>query len=229
MTLAGRIDAVREKIAEAARRAGRDPAEVQLVAVTKTVPAEVIAEAYAAGLRIFGENRVQEAAAKIPKVPGPTWHLIGHLQRNKARKAVGLFSMIQSLDSLRLAETLDRLGRERGRPVETLVEVNLAAEPTKSGVSPRELPGLLDRLERAEGIRVRGLMAVPPFEEDPEASRSWFRALRRLAEAERPRRGGPIELVHLSMGMSHDFEVAIEEGATIVRVGTAIFGPRPSP
>jgi len=224
------LASVRERIAAAARRAGRDPAAVTLVAVTKTVGADVVERALRAGIEVVGENRVQEAAAKKPLVQVPAcWHLIGHLQRNKARKAVELFDLIESLDSVRLLETLDRLGRERSRPVEAFVEVNLAGEATKAGVSPEELPQLLDAVAGRSGLRVRGLMTVPPWSDDPESSRRWFRQLRRLAERERRRERPGVDLRDLSMGMSHDFEVAVEEGATVVRVGTAIFGPRPRP
>ncbi len=228
MTVTERVREILGRIESAARRAGRDPAEVVLVGASKRQPIERLLEARDAGVRVFGENRVQEALGKIPQVPGVRWHMIGRLQRNKARRAAEAFELIHSVDSLRLAEVLDRLGRERGRPVECLVEVNVGGEETKGGVAPAELPGFLEALAGREGLRVLGLMTLPPWREDPEEVRPYFRQLRRLAEEAAARRLPGIEMRHLSMGMSHDFEVAIEEGATFVRIGTALFGPRPA-
>jgi hypothetical protein len=221
-----RVREVKSRIEAAARRAGRDPAAVTLIGASKTVDPELVRAALAAGVEIFGENRVQEAERKISAAPGGRWHLIGHLQRNKARRAVELFEMIQSLDSVRLAEVLDRIGQERGRPVDALVEVNLGGEATKSGFDPAELSFALDELAGRPGLRILGLMTIPPFFDDPTLSRPFFRRLRELAH-EYSRRGLPgASFGHLSMGMSGDYEVAVEEGATFVRIGTALFGGR---
>ena len=214
------LQRVLERVARAAERAGRRANDVLLIAVSKTVEAERIAQALAAGVRALGENRVQEARAKIAELGRPApWHLVGQLQTNKAKEAVDLFDVIHSLDRLELARELDKRARGRGRPVEALVQVNVAGEGQKGGVAPDGLPALLDAVAGLGHVRVRGLMAIPPEAPDAEGARPWFRALRKLGE----RHG----LVELSMGMSGDFEVAIEEGATMVRVGTAVFGPRP--
>ena len=213
------LERVQASIAAACRRAGRSPDDVLLVAVSKTMPVERVAAAIEAGVAALGENRVQEAKEKIESLGHPVpWHLIGHLQKNKARDAVRLFDWIQSVDGLDLAVEIDRRARAEGRTVEALVEVNLAEEPQKDGVRPDDLKALLDAMGQLGHVRVRGLMAIPPAVEDPEATRLHFRRLRELRD-----RAG---LEHLSMGMSADYAVAIEEGATIVRVGTAIFGPR---
>jgi len=215
------LERVRERIARAAERAGRPADDVLLVGVSKTVDAGRIREALAAGLGALGENRVQEARAKIAELGRPVpWHLVGHLQTNKAREALELFDVIHSLDRIELARECDKRARARGRAVETLVEVNLAGEASKGGVAPGRLAALLDALAPLAHVRVRGLMAIPPEAPAPEAAREWFRALAKL--------GAQHGLAELSMGMSADFEVAIEEGATLVRVGTAIFGPRPA-
>jgi len=216
------VDRVRERIARAAERAGRRADDVLLVAVSKTVAADRIREAVAAGIPALGENRVQEARDKIAVLGRPVpWHLIGHLQTNKAKEALQLFDLIHSLDRIDLARELDRRARAAGRVVDVLVEVNVGAEPSKGGWSPAAVATALDALTALGHLRVRGLMAIPPEVARPEDARPWFRELRTLAE----RHG----LRELSIGMSHDFEVAIEEGATMVRVGTAIFGPRSSP
>lgn len=216
----GNVERVCERIARAAERAGRRAAEVLLVGASKTVDVERIGQAIAAGLPALGENRVQEARPKIQALGWPVpWHLIGHLQTNKVKEALELFDVIESLDRLALAEECDRRARARGKPIEALLEVNLAAEPSKSGVSPDDVPATLEAIAKLAGIRLRGLMAIPPAVTAAEEARPWFRRLHGLAE----RHG----LADLSMGMSHDFEVAVEEGATMVRVGTAIFGPRP--
>lgn len=215
------LDRVRERVARAAARAGRRADDVLLIGVSKTVEVERIRAAIAAGIAALGENRVQEAKGKIESVGHPVpWHLIGHLQTNKARDAVALFDVIHSVDRLDLAREIDKRAHAAGRVVEALVEVNVAGEAQKGGVAPDGLPALLDAIATLSGLRVRGLMAIPPAAENSDDSRRWFAALRRLAE----RHG----LKELSMGMSADFEAAIEEGATMVRVGTAIFGPRPS-
>ena len=224
------LEKVRERISRAAQRAGRKPEDVLLVAVSKTVPVDRIREAIEAGVPALGENRVQEAKEKIhllgrTRVP---WHLIGHLQTNKVKDAVALFNLIQSVDRLALAEELDRRARAADKRVGVLVQVNVAGEATKSGFSPDELRHALEALSRLEGLNVRGLMAIPPEPQEPEDSRPYFKTMRTLLETARGWRIPGLDLDALSMGMSADFEIAIEEGATIVRVGTAIFGPRPA-
>lgn len=216
------LRAVQKKIAEAAVRSGRDPGEIKLVAVSKTHPAEVLKAALDAGAHAFGENKVQEAEGKIPEVGrnGAEWHLIGHLQSNKARKAVQLFDVIHSIDSVKLAERLERICKEEGRQeLPVLIQVDLAGEETKSGIPVDDLPELIEYLRSSRHLQLIGLMVMPPYFGDPEATRPYFNRLREIRDRLVP--GG-----ELSMGMSHDFEVAIEEGATIVRVGTAIFGER---
>ena len=229
--LCARAAEVLGRVERAARRAGRDPSEVRLVAVSKTHPAALVREAArAAGLREFGENRVQEAGAKIDElkdVPDLRWHLIGHLQPNKARRAVRLFDLIHTVDAAPLAERLERICAEEGREqLEVLAQVDLAGEAAKSGATEAELPALFEVLGRCERVRCRGLMLLPPFFEDAERVRPFFRRLRELRD-EWGARGafGPVA-GELSMGMSHDYEAAIEEGATLVRVGTAVFGER---
>jgi pyridoxal phosphate enzyme (YggS family) len=227
--IADRVAAIRERIARAAERASRPPGDVTLVAISKTHPAEAVRDAFAAGVRDFGENRVQEAEPKIAATAdlvasGLCWHLVGHLQSNKARKAAALFGVVQSVDSLELAERLARVGVETDRPVRALVQVDLAGEETKFGLPEGELLPALQELRGMEGLRIEGLMVLPPYFEDPERARPYFRRLRSLHD--RAQAAGLLEGRHLSMGMSHDFEAAVEEGATIVRVGTAIFGER---
>lgn len=224
--IARRVARLFERIETACHRGGRNLREVTLVAASKTMPVEAIRAAAEAGVAVFGENRVQEAIRKIEALPGLHWHMIGTLQRNKARKAIDLFEMIHSVDSLELGLTLERLGRERHRPVEALLEVNVGGEETKGGFPPGEIPETLRRLAGLEGLRIRGLMAIPPPVADPEESRRPFRTLRQLAE-DLDRLSLPlVAMQELSMGMSDDFEIAIEEGATLIRVGTALFGPR---
>jgi pyridoxal phosphate enzyme (YggS family) len=214
------LDRVRERIAKAAERAGRRASDVLLIGVSKTVEVARIRQAIDAGVAALGENRVQEARDKVSELGRPVpWHLIGHLQTNKVRDALELFDLIHSLDRLDLAKELDKRARARGRTVDVLVEVNVAAEASKGGVTPDGLGELLDAVAAMSSMKVRGLMAIPPEAKDPDDSRVWFRALRKLGER--------YSFSELSMGMSGDFEVAIEEGATMVRVGTAIFGPRP--
>jgi pyridoxal phosphate enzyme (YggS family) len=225
------IQSIQERIDSAARRAGRRPEEIALMAVTKTHPPERIREAHAAGLRLFGENRVQEFAGKAPALAdlaAAEWHMIGHLQTNKAGKTVELFSAVDSVDSLKLAERLDAAARALNKKLSVLIEINVGGEAAKSGLAPdsRDLEGLLHRAPRFEALEFRGLMTVPPFANDPEQARPYFRALRDLRDTIAARRLPAIGLDVLSMGMSHDFEVAIEEGSTCVRVGTAIFGTR---
>jgi pyridoxal phosphate enzyme (YggS family) len=212
---------VRERIAAAAERAGRRPDDVLLIAVSKTVEAERVREAIEAGVPALGENRVQEAKAKVAVLGRPVpWHLIGHLQTNKVKDALAIFDVIHSIDRLEVARECERRAAGGGRPIDVLLEVNVANEPQKSGFAPDAVPAALEALAGLAHLKVRGLMAIPPVVERAEESRWAFRALRALAE----RHG----LGELSMGMSGDFEVAIEEGATMVRVGTAIFGPRPA-
>jgi pyridoxal phosphate enzyme (YggS family) len=229
--IADRVAAVRERIARAAERAARPPGDIRLVAISKTHPPEAVREAFAAGVTDFGENRVQEAEPKIAatvdlRESGLRWHLVGHLQSNKARRAAALFEVVQSLDSLDLASRLARSGAEAGRPVRALVQVDLAGEETKFGLPEEELLPVLEALRGKEGLRIEGLMVLPPFFEEPERARPYFRRLRSLHD--RAQAAGLLEGRELSMGMSHDFEAAVEEGATIVRVGTAIFGERQS-
>lgn len=231
VTIAERCRFVRSRIDAAARRARRDPASVTLVAVTKSVEPAAIRHALAAGIRDFGESYVQEAIGKIPRVAEqwtepdrPRWHLIGHLQRNKAAAAVPLFDLMHALDSEELALRLDRIGAQHDRMVRALLQINVAGESTKSGVAVDAAAALIERVWPLRHLRVEGLMAIPPAPRDPEDSRPHFQALAALASALGAR---GFDLVHLSMGMTADYEVAVEEGATLVRVGEAIFGPRP--
>jgi pyridoxal phosphate enzyme (YggS family) len=213
------LERVRERIARAAERAGRRGADVLLIGVSKTVDVARIGRALTAGLPALGENRVQEARDKIAALGHAVpWHLIGHLQTNKVRDALELFDVIHSVDRLDVARECDRRARQRGRAVDVLVQVNVAGESSKGGFAPDELGRALEAIGGLAQVRVRGLMAIPPHEERAEDARPWFRTLASLAKQH--------DLPELSMGMSADFEVAIEEGATMVRVGTAIFGPR---
>lgn len=222
--IAWNLEEVRKRLEAAARRAGRNPAAVKLVAVSKTVDLDRIQEAVAAGQKIFGENYLQEAREKIAALgPGVTWHLVGHLQTNKAKAAVELFQLIHSVDRLHLAQALEKAAAHQQKIQEILLQVNLAGEESKSGATPEAAPELLREIARLPHLRVLGLMIMPPFL-DPEAVRPYFRALRELRDRLRQLDLGP--LPELSMGMSEDFEVAVEEGATLVRVGTAIFGRR---
>ncbi|MEO0079882.1 MAG: YggS family pyridoxal phosphate-dependent enzyme [candidate division WOR-3 bacterium] len=227
MTIAENIAALQKRIQAACDRTGRNRSEITLVAVSKAKPPELVMEAIHAGITDIGENRIQEAAAKKPLVTLPArWHLVGTLQTNKVKKALELFEVIHSVDSFHLAEEIQRRCEQAQRRVKVLVEVNTTAEPTKHGVTPDGLAGLVAALLRLDRLELLGLMTIGPgwAVQEPEASRSCFRELARLAEETRQRFGIP--LPHLSMGMSSDFEPAIEEGATILRIGTAIFGPR---
>jgi pyridoxal phosphate enzyme (YggS family) len=234
MSIAENVNAIRERIAQAAARVGRDPDSITLMAVSKTVEPERIQEAYAAGLRIFGENRVQEFEGKsvgLSELKDAEWHLIGHLQSNKAKKAAELFHAVDSVDSLRLAEKLNQAAAETHKKLEVLIEIKVGEEESKAGIpldSP-ELQTLLNAAPKLESLQIRGLMTVPPFTDDPEGARPYFRLLRDLRDKIATRKMPGIQMDVLSMGMSHDFEVAIEEGSTCVRVGTAIFGSRPKP
>jgi pyridoxal phosphate enzyme (YggS family) len=224
---------VRERIDRAARRAGRRAEEITLVAVTKTVPAQRVTEAIREGLTVLGENRVQEAREKIPRIPlSAEWHLVGHLQSNKAAAAAELFSMIHSVDSGSLARRLDRACEAADRRLEVLLQVNVSGEQAKSGLRPDELHAALEEAASCARLRLAGLMTIPPLAEDPEESRPHFARLKGLLEeAHGWLPAGPVReaMHHLSMGMTDDFEVAIEEGATLVRVGRAIFGERQEP
>ena len=218
----------------AAVRAGRSPEEVALMAVSKTQPPERIREAYAAGLRLFGENRVQEFAGKaaaLTDLREAEWHMIGHLQANKAAKAVELFAAVDSVDSVKLAVKLDGAAREVGKKLSLLIEVNVGGEAAKSGMAAdsRELEDLLVVAPQLEALEFRGLMTVPPFTEDAQNARPYFRKLRELRDSIAARKLPGVAMEVLSMGMSHDFEIAIVEGSTCVRVGTAIFGERAKP
>jgi pyridoxal phosphate enzyme (YggS family) len=219
--LSDRLAAVRARVAAACRRAGRDPAAVTLVAVTKTVSVRVARVAAELGAGDLGENRPQELWKKAAEVPSARWHLIGHLQRNKIDRTVPLVTLIHSVDSVRLLAALDAFGRKRGEPVPVLLEVNCSREAAKGGFSPADVPALSDSLVSLAGMSVRGLMTMAAFHDDPEVCRPTFVELRRRRDELRSRTG--LELSHLSMGMSNDFEVAVEEGATFVRVGTTLF------
>ena len=223
--IADNLARVREEIARAAAQAGRDTSTIRLIAVTKTFPPETVQAAYECGQRDFGENRVQEFRQKLPslRAPGATFHLIGRLQSNKVHPATA-FDWIQTVDSYRLAVRLSKAAVEAGKTVSVLIEVKLSEEAAKTGVPEAELLQLVSAAAPLAGLDLRGLMGMPPYTEDPEASRPYFRRLRELRD--RLRGAGFPQLEELSMGMSHDFRVAIEEGATMVRIGTAIFGPR---
>lgn len=231
MAIFENIAAVRQRVAEAARRAGRRAEEIELMAVSKTHPPERVREAHAAGLHLFGENRVQEFAGKataLADLPGADWHMIGHLQTNKAGKAAELFSAVDSVDSVKLADRLDATALSLGKKLGVLIEINVGGEAAKSGVAPdsHELEALLKAAPRLEALEFRGLMTIPPFTDNPEDARPYFRKLRELRDAVAARNLPAVGMAVLSMGMSHDFEFAIEEGSTCVRVGTAIFGQR---
>jgi pyridoxal phosphate enzyme (YggS family) len=231
MSVSENLAAVRDRINRAARRAGRSPEKITLMAVGKTQPPQRIREAYTAGQRLFGENRVQEFDGKIEALldlEDADWHMIGHLQTNKAAKTAELFRSVDSVDSLKLAEKLNAAARALGRKLGILIEINVGGESAKSGLAPASLAleDLLGSAPRLEALVFRGLMTVPPFTEDPENARLYFRKLRQLRDAIAARKLPSVAMDEISMGMSHDFEVAIEEGSTCVRVGTAIFGER---
>lgn len=227
--IAQNLESVRERIERAAVACGRSSAEVALIAVTKTFPVEIIEEAVAAGHLFFGENRVQEAEPKIRHFaarPELQWHLIGHLQSNKARPAAELFQAIHSIDSLRLAQKLSHAAVELDRRISVLVQVDLGEEETKFGTPRSAAPALVKDIVNLPGLQLNGLMTIPPFFEDGERTRPFFAELRKLRDRLEEETAGCLGQRHLSMGMSHDFEVAIAEGATMIRVGTAIFGER---
>jgi pyridoxal phosphate enzyme (YggS family) len=231
VSIADNIARLRDRIAAAAQRAGRNPTEITLMAVTKTFPVEPIRQAYAAGMRVFGENRVQEFAGKaggLHDLTDARWHMIGHLQSNKASKAAELFHAVDSVDSLRLAERLNESAKAAGKQLGVLIEINVGGEAAKSGVAPGspELDRILTAVPRLQHLQVRGLMTVPPFSDDAEFARPYFSRLREIRDQIRRSGLSGSDMAVLSMGMSHDFEVAIEEGSTCVRLGTAIFGSR---
>jgi pyridoxal phosphate enzyme (YggS family) len=228
ISLQARLGGVRERVARAAGRAGREPSSIRLVAVSKTFSVDYVRAACEAGQLDFGENRVQEALAKVSGTTdlGLHWHLIGHLQSNKVRKAVSIFDAIHSIDSPSLLQSVDAAAAATGRTPEVLVQVDLASEPTKHGAKRDEVASILKVAETCRAVKVRGLMLLPPFAEDPEEVRPYFAALRSLRDGFLAEGLAPTMLSELSMGMSHDFEIAIEEGATLVRVGSAIFGSR---
>jgi pyridoxal phosphate enzyme (YggS family) len=224
--IADRLEEIQRRLQAACRRAGRDPASVELMAVSKNHPPEAVRAAADLGLRLFGENRVQEGKAKIPLCPGNLrWHLIGHLQTNKARDAVQYFHLIQGVDSLRLAEELQKRAEAAARTVPILLEVNVAGESTKFGYRPDAVLAELGQLNALRRLEIHGLMCMAPYSPNPESARPIFRRCRELARACEQSLGAPLPV--LSMGMSGDFEVAIEEGSTLVRIGTALFGERP--
>lgn len=231
MSVAENVAFVRDRIVASARRSGRRPEEILLMAVTKMFPPERIKEAFDAGLRLFGENRVQEFAGKagaLRELHDAEWHMIGHLQTNKASKAVEFFTAVDSVHSLRLAQKLNASAQQLGKKLVVLIEINVGGEAAKTGVAPgaSDLEELLQAASQLKSLEIRGLMTVPPFTEDPQQARPYFRQLQELRDEIAARRLPAIGMDVLSMGMSHDFEVAIEEGSTCVRVGTAIFGER---
>lgn len=233
MSIAENISSLRKRINSAAHRAHRNPNDIILMGVTKTVAPAQIREAYAAGLRIFGENRSQEFATKaeaLKDLPDAEWHMVGHLQTNKAAKASELFAHIDTIDSLRLAQKLNSAAKDRGKKLPVLIEINIAGEAAKSGLAPDSagLEELLIAAHQLTSLEIRGLMTVPPYNDDPEQSRPYFRKMRAQFEKIAGRNFPAVHIAVLSMGMSPDFEIAIEEGSTCVRLGTAIFGTRPA-
>ncbi len=234
MSISANLYAIHDRISRSANRAGRNADDVALMAVTKTIPPGRLVEAYEAGQRMFGENRVQEFSEKVGALASlrdARFHMIGHLQSNKAMKAAEVFHGIDSLDSAKLAERLNTAAKKVGKTLDALIEINVGGEEAKSGIAPDspELENILASAPQWPQLRIRGLMTVPPFTDDPEGARPYFRQLRELRDRLAARNLPAIKLDVLSMGMSHDFEVAVEEGSTCVRIGTAIFGTRPTP
>ncbi len=232
MSIADNVARIKERIGQAAQRAGRNPDSVVLMAVSKTVEPERMRQAHSAGIRAFGENRVQEffeKASALQDLAGVEWHLIGHLQTNKAKAAVELFHGLDCVDSLRLAQKINQAAQRNGKSVPVLIEINVGGEASKSGLAANspELEELLRDLPTLQHLQVRGLMAIPPFTEDPQGARPYFRKLRDLRDSIAARKLPKVEMDVLSMGMSNDYEVAVEEGSTCVRVGSALFGARP--
>ena len=234
MSIAEQLATIRDRIDRVAERAGRNPSDIALMAVCKTFPAKAILEAYSAGQRLFGENRVQEFGEKFPEVAGladARFHMIGHLQSNKTAKAAEIFHAVDSIDSAKLAQRLNDAAQKLGKTIEVLIEINVGGEGAKSGLAPDspEIENILSQAPLWTNLRVRGLMTVPPYTEDPEGARPYFRRLRELRDSLIARNFAGVTLDTLSIGMSHDFEVAIEEGSTCVRIGSAIFGSRAKP
>lgn len=226
-SIAENIARLRERIYNSVLKIGRKPEEIMLVAVSKTVGVENIKEAIEAGITIFGENYVQEAKGKIAQIgPGITWHMIGHLQTNKVKYVVLFFSMIHSVDSIHLAKEISQRAIKVGKSMDVLIQINIEGEKTKGGIRPEQIAPLLDAISPLKGIQVKGLMTMPPYFSDPEMARPFFKKLRELRDKLLPSLPDSVSLSHLSMGMSSDFEVAIEEGATIIRIGNYIFGER---
>ncbi|MBN1614196.1 MAG: YggS family pyridoxal phosphate-dependent enzyme [Deltaproteobacteria bacterium] len=229
MTIKDNVQLIKDRIARAARRSGREPGSVRLMAVTKTVNDDRLDEAIATGIEMIGENYVQEAKAKIERLGRPVeWHMIGHLQTNKAKYAVKLFDMIHSVDSIDLALELDKRSRLLGRTAKILIEVNLSGEKTKSGVTAATATDLVEKIAGLGNLSIQGLMTMPPWFEDPELARPYYADLRKLRDRISRERIAGATLRELSMGMTDDYEIAVEEGATIVRIGRGIFGERPS-
>ena len=225
--VAGNYRSILERINEAAAKGGRDARRIKLLGAAKSQSVDIIRAAVSAGVRLLGENYVQEAQAKKEQISAPVeWHMIGHLQRNKARPAVELFDVIETLDSAALARELEKEGARREKKVRTLIEVNLAGEESKSGIGREQVKSLIDEVRHFAHVSVEGLMTVPPFRENPEDARRYFRELAELRQELAALSSPNVDLKELSMGMTHDYPVAIEEGATIVRIGTALFGPR---
>lgn len=234
MSIASNLAAIHARIARAAKRTGRNPDDVALMAVSKTQPPQKIMEAYNTGHRLFGENRIQEFAEKFPalsRLHGAEFHMIGHLQSNKTGKAAEIFHAVDSLDSAKLAQRLNDVAAQHCKRLDILIEINVGGEEAKSGVDAdlTELEPILEGAPQWPHLRIRGLMTVPSFTEDPEGARPYFRKLRELRDQLAARSFPSVSLHELSMGMSHDFEVAVEEGSTCVRIGTAVFGARPKP
>lgn len=228
--IARNIQQIREQMAKAADRCGRPLEDISLLAISKTFPKEFVTKAAEAGIRMFGENRVQEAESKIPGlagIAGLQWHMVGHLQTNKAKHAAELFDVIHSVDHVKLASRLNQASREAGKILSVLLQVDLGGEETKFGADPEQLREIIEAMPSFTNLRLNGLMTIPPFLENAEQVRPYFARLRELRDAIESEQPGCLGMKHLSMGMSHDFEQAIEEGATIIRIGTAIFGVRP--
>jgi pyridoxal phosphate enzyme (YggS family) len=225
--IAANLDTIHQRVAAACQRIDRDPAEITILGASKQQPIERLRWAWEAGLRTFGENRVQEALAKMPELPEEIeWHLIGPLQSNKAKKVVPAFAVVHSIDRVKIARVLDTEAANLGRRLAGFLEINLATEDSKHGFLPGELPGHLETLAGFEHLHIVGLMAIPPFEPNPQDSRVWFQQLRELRDQIRAQHGWSSFPGKLSMGMSHDYDIAVEEGATHIRIGTSLFGPR---
>lgn len=226
MDIAKRIDDVRRRIGEAAKRSNRDEKDITLVAVSKTQPSEVLISAYNSGIKIFGENKVQELVEKYSAFQDVSWHLIGHLQKNKVKYIIDKVNLIHSLDNIELAEEIDKRAKKIGKVVNVLIQINIGKEETKSGIYEEDLEEFIDKITKYDGIKVLGIMAIPPASKNPEDSREYFKRMKGIFENLKDKKYDNFDIKYLSMGMTNDFEVAIEEGANIVRVGTGIFGER---